>query len=485
MKRELKELLSEIPYLAMNGKDEQLVTGIYHDSRAVRPGGLFVAIPGKQTDGHEYISEAIENGARVVFGEIPFSEVEPGPETYVRVRDSRKSLSRISHVFYGKPTKKLFVAGITGTNGKTTTAHLTAHLLGKYTDSITTLTRSDSNPEKEPVTTPEAPVIHEIAHEDLHQGVKNLVMEVSSHGLSMDRVSQVDFDCGVFTNLTRDHLDFYESMKDYAAEKLKLFSYLSEDSTAIVNSDEELSTKIGQKTEADVLKYGIREPAEIVAEKINKSTRGVEFRINSPWGTETVKLSFPGLYNVYNALAAVSVGLTRGKDFSRIIRRLETAERLSGRLEEINLNNGSDVYIDFAHNPGALESTLKELQDHYDKVLLVFGCGGMSDRGKRPEMGEVATVYADRFFLTDDNPKKEDRHKILREIEQGVGTTADYESIPNRKTAIETAIEELTRDSCLLVAGKGHESYQIVSGNLIEYNDTEFVKETAKEKGLI
>ena len=485
MKKKFDQILSELTYLSATGKSNLEVTGVFYDSRNARPGSIFVAIPGSYADGHEFIPQAIENGARVVVGERPYRKIEGSPEYYLRVEDARKTLAQISHLFYDRPTEELFVVGITGTNGKTTTAHLTRLVLGDGTDLISTLTHSESPPEEEPVTTPEAPEIHETARKDVEKGERNLVLEVSSHGLSLERVSWVDFDCGVFTNLTRDHLDFYDSMEEYAGEKMKLFSYLSGDDTAIINKDEEFSKKIADETDADLLGYGIEEITDVYADEIERRKNGVSFKLNSPWGSAQVGLKLPGLYNVYNALAAVSVGLVRGVSLTDAVTSIEGAKRLSGRLEKLELNNGSDVYIDFAHNPGALERSLLELQAYYERVLLVFGCGGTSDRGKRPEMGEVAARHADRFFITDDNPKGEDRSRILQDIERGVREGANYAIIPERKDAIEAAIDELTPGSCLLVAGKGHEQYQIVSGEWIEYNDREYVEKLAGEKSLL
>ncbi|MBS3787060.1 UDP-N-acetylmuramoyl-L-alanyl-D-glutamate--2,6-diaminopimelate ligase [Candidatus Bipolaricaulota bacterium] len=485
MEKNLSELLADIKYRSLHGPEDQTLSGIYYDSRAVKERGAFVAIPGNYTDGHKYIPQAVKSGAKVVFGEIPRSEINGNPQTYVRVNDSRMILARASHLFFDRPTKELFVVGITGTNGKTTTAHLAGNVLGGDTDLVTTLTHSESLSEEEPVTTPEAPLIHEIARNNLNKGVNNFVLEVSSHGLSLKRVACVDFNCGVFTNLTRDHLDFYESLEEYADEKIKLFTKLTEEDNAIINADEDFSERITAETKAKITKYGINQDSEVIAEDITNTKFGTTFRLNSPWGAETIALNFPGRYNVYNALAAASVGLTKGVELSLIVERLEAAERLPGRLNKLELNNGSDVYVDFAHNPGALEKVLLELEDHYERVLLVFGCGGMSDRGKRPKMGKVATEYADRFFITDDNPKGENRIRILEEIERGVGKGAHYEVIPERKSAIETAMDELTPESCLLVAGKGHERYQIVSGEWVEYNDRDYVEKLASKKSLI
>ena len=485
MKKNLNELLSKLSCIAVTGNRDQKVTGVHYDSRSVEPGGAFVAIHGHYSDGHKFIPQAVKNGAGVVFGEFPPLEIEGSPEAYVQVEDSRRLLAKISHLFFGKPTEKLFVVGITGTNGKTTTAHLASLVLGKNTDLVTTLTHAGSLPEKEPVTTPESPEIQDIARTDLNKGIDNLVLEVSSHGLSLNRVDYVDFDCGVFTNLTRDHLDFYETMEEYANEKIKLFSRLSKEDHAIVNADEKLTNRIVQKTRGKVLKYGIEKTSDVLAEGISKKKNRTSFQLKSPWGTATVDLNLPGIYNVYNALAAASVGLIKGVGLASVVNGLRSADRLSGRLEKVELKNGADVYVDFAHNPGALKETLMELRDHYKKVLLVFGCGGMSDRGKRPEMGKIATKYADRFFITDDNPKGENRNRIMEEIERGVRKGADYEVIPQRKSAIERAMKELTSGSCLLVAGKGHETHQIVSDKWIEYNDRDFVERLAREKSLI
>ena len=485
MEKNLNELLPKLSYIAITGNREQKVTGVYYDSRSVEPGGAFIAIHGHYADGHEFIPQAVKNGAGVVFGELSPPEIEGSPEAYVQVEDSRKILAKISHLFFDKPTEELFVVGITGTNGKTTTAHLAGLVLGENTDLVTTLTHSGSLPEKEPVTTPEAPEIQEIARTDLNKGIENLVLEVSSHGLSLNRVDYVDFNCAVFTNLTRDHLDFYDTMEEYANEKIKLFSRLSTEDHVIVNADEELTNRIVHKTRGNILKYGIEKTSDVLAEGISKKKNRTSFQLKSPWGTATVDLTLPGLYNVYNALAAASVALIKGVDLASVVNGLQSADRLSGRLEKVELKNGADVYVDFAHNPGALKETLLELRGHYKKVLLVFGCGGMSDRGKRPKMGEIATKYADRFFITDDNPKGENRKSILDEIERGVSKGANYEVIPERKSAIERAMKELTSESCLLVAGKGHETYQIVSGKWIDYNDKDFVERLARKKSLI
>ncbi len=486
MEKKLGKLLKEIPYLEVRGSRRRTIGGISHDSRSVEPGDAFVAIPGLRANGHDFIPEALENGARAIFGERNYSELEGRPSSYIQVEDSRKTIARISHHFFEEPTEQLYVVGITGTNGKTTTAHLTKLVLGDAeTETVSTLTGTDLSQPKDPVTTPEAPEIHRRARTALKEGKSNLVLEVSSHGLSLKRVDSVDFDCAVFTNISRDHLDYHGSMEAYGEEKLKLFHFLSDRGTAVVNSDQNFSSRIIKETSGDVVTYGLHGDPDVVAEEVEKSTAGVRFGLRSPWGSAPVKLNYLGQYNVYNALAAASVGFVRGRGPSDIAAGLGGAEPLTGRMDKIRLNNGSVVYVDFAHNPDALKRSLSELEEHYESVLLVFGCGGESDRGKRPKMGKIAVEYSDKAFITDDNPKRENRMEILREIEAGVQTEGVYTVIPERKDAIETAFDELTPGSCLLIAGKGHERHQVVGKKWIEYNDRDFVEKLARRKSLL
>jgi len=486
MKKKLGQILSETDYLSLSGERDRSITGITHDSRSVKPGNAFVAVDGARADGHDFIGKALENGARAVFGEKSRSQLSVKPDTYVRVADSREFLSRISHIFYGKPTEDLYVVGITGTNGKTTTAHFTNLILGESDSGIiSTITNKDSPDAEGPVTTPEAPEINRMANETRKTGRRNLILEVSSHSLSLKRVSSVEFDCGVFTNLTRDHLDYHESMEEYGKEKLKLFKALSEEDTGILNSDDGFSETIADVTRAEVIKYGLEGSPDVFAAEISQSRREIHFTLHSPWGKARVELGFPGRYNVYNALAAATVGLVNGKELESVVADLSRAGELPGRMERIELNTGNDVYVDFAHNPGALERALKDLKRIYESVFVVFGCGGESDRGKRPEMGKIASELADSAFITDDNPKKEDRMKILEEIESGITTKDNYEIIPDRKEAIEAALEKITGEGCLLIAGKGHEQHQIVSGEWLDYSDADFVKKLAREKSLL
>jgi len=486
MKNIFNDLIKELDYERFYGKSNPTLTGITHDSRNVQAGDLFVAVEGRSFDGHNYVKNAVEAGAATVIGEKSYDSVESIAVPYIKVNDSRQALSWISHEFYDKPTSELFTVGVTGTNGKTTTAHLIKQALGSnQTDTISTITNRDVAGNPEPVTTPEAPLIHKVARSARSEGKKNFVLEVSSHGLAMRRVSAVDFDVGVFTNITRDHLDYHETMEEYKSKKGLLFSYLTPDGTAVLNGDQEFSEELENSTAAEPVKYGIGNNSDVVANNVRINTSGISFEVKSPWGNSELNLSLFGEYNVYNSLAAITVGLVKELKLSEIMEKLAGAGPLSGRMEKLELSNGADVYVDFAHNSGALEEVLSELKQLYDTVSVVFGCGGESDRGKRPEMGRVAEEYADRIYITDDNPKKEDRREILNEIVSGIQNRTRCSTIPDRKKAIESAVDKLNSGESLLVAGKGHERYQVVEDEWIEYNDMEYLQGLCRKKGLI
>ncbi len=486
MKMNLDELIKELDHERVYGQTELVLSGITHDSRNVKGGDLFIAVEGENFDGHDYVKNAAKAGAAAVIGEKSYSSVESLSVPYVKVSNSRRALSSASHKFYGAPTSNLFTVGVTGTNGKTTTVHLINKVFGKgESETISTITNLDQPGNPEPVTTPEAPRIHEAAASTRARGKENLVLEVSSHGLSMGRVSAVDFDVGVFTNITRDHLDYHETMEEYKNKKSLLFSYLTPDGTAVLNGDQEFSEELESITEAKPIRYGLGDDSDVTARKVQVNTSGLSFDVRSPWGNSRVDLNLFGKYNVYNSLAAITVGLVKGVKLAKITERLAGAGPLSGRMEKLELANGADVYVDFAHNSGALENALSGLKRLYDTVSVVFGCGGESDRGKRPEMGSVAEEYADRVYITDDNPKKEDRWEILNEIAEGIEDSSLLSIIPDRKKAIESAVEKLNSGESLLVAGKGHERYQVVGGQWIEYNDMEYLRDLCREKGLI
>lgn len=486
MKKKLTSLLEVLDYEKVYGEVNLIVTGISHDTRDVENSDLFFALEGEKFDGHDYVKNAVEGGAAGVIGEKSYGLVDSVSVPYVKVRNSRKALSRISSEFYDKPTPDLFTVGVTGTNGKTTTTHLIKKILGdSETGVISTITNREVPGRPEPVTTPEAPQIQEAADRARSKGKDNFVLEVSSHGLAMGRVSKVDFDVGVFTNITRDHLDYHDSMEEYKSRKSLLFSYLGPGDTAILNGDQEFSEELKSTTEARTVRYGLGSSSDVVAVNLRMNISGISFEVRSPWGKTEVDLNLFGKYNVYNSLAAITVGLIKGLELSDISEKLAEVGPLPGRMQKLELSNGAEVYVDFAHNSGALEKALSGLRQLYNTVSVVFGCGGESDKGKRPEMGGVAEEYADKIYITDDNPKKENRKEILDEIASGIEDSSIYSVIPTRKEAIESAVDQLGSGESLLVTGKGHERYQVVGEEWIEYNDMEYLDKLCREKGLI
>ena len=437
-----------------------------------------MALSGRKHDGHQYIEEATKRGAIAVLGEKDPAELDEAPTTYIQVDNSRKALSEISDLFFEKPTENLYSVGVTGTNGKTTTAHLAYQILGSQnTELISTLSSLLRTGVKGPVTTPEAPPIHRQAFRAREEGKQNLVMETSSHALSFSRVDHVRFDCGVFTNLSRDHLDYHQSMRDYQNAKLRLFRSIPEKGWVVLNADEPFESDIRAVVNANILTYGIREEADVQATVQECDNHRSKFIVSYGGNQEVVETELFGRFNIYNSLAAYAVGLVAGISRVNIHSRLESAESVPGRMETLSLPSGGDVVIDFAHNPGALGKVLDLLSEHYRRVLVVFGCGGESDKGKRPAMGEVAERSASYSYLTNDNPKGEDPHAILRDIAEGFTCEDSYEIIPQRKEAIKKGAERLEPGEVLLIAGKGHESYQIIGDKWIEYNDKQFVKE--------
>ncbi|MFP3952507.1 MAG: UDP-N-acetylmuramoyl-L-alanyl-D-glutamate--2,6-diaminopimelate ligase [Candidatus Acetothermia bacterium] len=477
-KKVFEELLSAVDYLEVVNRDECKVSGISYDSRDVGPGQAFVAIRGKNFDGHDFIKEAYDRGARAVFGEKKLGREVDLPGPYVRVKNSRKALAALSSIFYEDPTANLFVVGVTGTNGKTTTVHLIRVALGENsTNVISTIGPAGVNSPKEPVTTPESPDVHREAFRTLADGRRNFIVEVSSHGLAMERVGSVDFDVGVFTNLTRDHLDFHGTMEDYGQAKLKLFRDLSRDGLALVNGDDDFSPEVIRATRARTITFGLDSSSDVYGDRVKRTRDGIVFDAHTPWGDGRFSLNYFGLYNAYNALSAIAIGLVNGRTMGELEDTLSNSRFLPGRMERLSTENGADVYIDFAHNPGGLRESLSELNHLYSSVSVIFGCGGQSDRGKRPEMGEIAVSLADNAIITTDNPKSEDPRRIIDEIEEGIPPGLPYQVIVDRKKAIRTGLEDLSPGEALLIAGKGHERYQIFEDEVVEYSDLEFVKE--------
>ncbi|MFO7152635.1 MAG: UDP-N-acetylmuramoyl-L-alanyl-D-glutamate--2,6-diaminopimelate ligase [Bacillota bacterium] len=477
----LLENLSEI--LSVKGPKDIDIKSIAYDSRKVEKGSLFVAIPGFKLDGHDFIGEAIEKGAVAVIGE---KDVDLKDDVlYVRVKDSRKALSEASSTFFGRPSEKMKVIGVTGTNGKTTTTYLIKAILdeaGFPTGVIGTVgIRMKDRLLPSERTTPESLELNRIFAEMQREGVEYVSMEVSSHSLKLHRVDSVRFEVGVFTNLTQDHLDFHENFEDYYSSKKKLF-YLSR--KAAINADDPSGRRLCRELDIPLLTYGIEEKADVKAENVKIDSNGVSFDVVYNGERKTVVYRVPGRFSVYNSLAAITAGLLLGIDLDTMAKALEKVKGVPGRFEPVDEGQDFTVIVDYAHTPDGLENVLNTIKSFAKgKIITVFGAGGDRDRTKRPLMGKVVARYSDYFIITSDNPRSEDPEAIIRDIEEGLDETSKYEKIVDRRAAIERAIEMASAGDVVLIAGKGHENYQIVKDKVLPFDDREVAREFLREKG--
>ncbi len=482
MKRSLAELAEGSDVAVKREWQRIQISGISEDSRCIQPGDLFVAIKGYVDDGHRYIDEAVARGASAVLVEEQEESLTHSCTVpFVPVNDTRSALAQLAATFWGHPTKDLFTVGVTGTNGKTTVCHLVAHLLGESeTALISTVANEARN--LRAVTTPSSPIIQEIARDALTAGQKCLVVEVSSAGLVLHRVDAIDFDIAVFTGLTHDHLDFHQDWESYLEAKLLLFRGLKPESWAIVNEDDSAAKQFAGATQGKTFSYAICRDADLRAADARYQLQETTFSLRSEGEEVPIRLRLPGEHNVRNALAAASVGIVKGLSLTAIAERLASAQRVEGRYQLFRVRNGATVIVDFAHSPDPLERMLRSLRPFYKRIICVFGCSGESDREKRPLMGEISGRLADLTVLTTDNPKTENPERIIDEIEPELKLTGGrYERIVDRREAIRQAVGLARPGDVVLLAGKGHETYQIVGHEFVPYSDAEVLR----EEGLV
>lgn len=479
----LEQLRQRLPQARVDGDTEREISAIEIDSRAVVPGALFVALRGTQTDGHRYVGQAVANGAVAVVVEDPLPNVPPDV-TVVRVANAHRALSALAAAFYGDPSQALDVVGITGTNGKTTTAHLVAAIcnaanlpcgiLGTVGAEFRSQHRRLEN------TTPLPPVLQKLLAEMRDEGARAVAMEVSSHALALARVDDIRFRIAVLTNVARDHLDFHQTFEAYASAKRRLFSLAP---VCVLNADDAYGARWARELQLEghrVVTYGIGTDAAIVPKEIVVEADRTQFSLDG----RRFELQFPGRFNVWNAAAAIGVARFLGIDDAVSARGLGSVERVAGRMERL-MGGGIAVIVDYAHTPDALEKALSSLRETAPQAIaVVFGCGGDRDRGKRPEMGAVAARLADRIYVTNDNPRTEDPLAIANAIVAGVGNRAHIIEL-DRRRAIERAIAESNRGDVVLIAGKGHETYQIVGNRVLPFDDVAVARETLASRGVL
>lgn len=450
------------------------VTGISDDSRLVQPGDLYCAIRGHNEDGHRYLSDAARAGATAALVEAP----EEGLElTQIEVTDSRRAAAIAAQVVFGNPTRDMMLVGVTGTNGKTTTALLARHVLSQEepTAALGTLgaiaPAGDLSPTE--LTTPGPVAFARILADLKATGARRIVLEVSSHALTQHRVDGVEFDVAVFTNLSRDHLDYHTDFEDYSSAKSRLAGLVKRDGHLIVNADEPAWRALSSP--ARITRFGLEADAEYRAFDIRHTPRGSEWTLATPEGEAAVKLPLLGDFNISNALAAAAIGGVFGLDASDLAAALTSAPPVPGRLEV--LSHEPLVIRDYAHSPAALRSVLATTRKLADgRLIVVFGCGGERDRGKRPLMGQAAAEGADYSIVTSDNPRRENSAAIIAEILPGMGD-ADLETIEDRRAAIARALQMAGKDDLVLLAGKGHETYQIVGDEKLPFDEAVIVAE--------
>ncbi len=478
----LKTLLTKTAVEEVRGSTEREITGIVYDSRRVVAGSLFFAVRGEKLVGTEFIYQAIERGAEAVISDV---DLPAQRITVVRVADTRRALADLSCAFYKHPASRLKLVGITGTNGKTTTAYLVKHLLEEASlrTGLLGTVRYEIGDRILPAarTTPEAPEINDLLQQTLNAGGKAAVMEVSSHALSQARVRGLEFDVAVFTNLTQDHLDYHRTLQSYFEAKALLFLQLTEQSrkkgVAVINLDqshgEQLIARFGQ--EIKVITYGFGVGADFRASNLKTESGLTTFQLDAEGKSYLVRLPLIGRFNISNALAALAAASGLGIPLRNSVKALASAPQVPGRLQAVPIKRQYQIFVDYAHTDDALLNVLRTLRElSPNRLIVVFGCGGDRDRAKRPKMGAVASEYADYSIVTSDNPRKENPETIIAEITQAMHP-GKYEAVMDRAEAIYRAVSLAQPRDIILIAGKGHETNQEFADHIIPFDDVEVV----------
>lgn len=458
------------------------VTGIFYDSRKVTQDSIFVAIKGFKTDGHNFIDEVIKKNpaAIIIENEEILSEQASKSSNcvFVTVTDSRKVLAELSNIYFNNPSSKLRLIGVTGTNGKTTTTYILKTIfenVGKKTGVIGTIGNmiGDEVIDTE-MTTPEAPELNNLLNKMVLSECNTVAMEVSSHSLALDRVDNLKYDVAIFTNLTNDHLDFHKTMDDYLASKKILFDNLSEESFCIYNSDDPNFEKLIKDTKANKISYGTNADSDFIISEISFDLVGTSFKLRNQSSVYEIKTSLIGSFNAYNIAAAFIAALKCGIAAENIIDGIAKTPHVPGRFEVIHFNS-KKIIIDYSHTPDSLDkalTTIRQIISNDFRLFTVMGCGGDRDKTKRPIMGKIASLLSDQVIITNDNPRTENEDQIIEDIKSGI-LIGNYVVIKNRAEAIHYAINESPDGAVVLIAGKGHENYQIIGKDKFYFSDKE------------
>lgn len=479
----LQYLLEDVPKINVIGNTNMKINKIEYDSKKITTGDVFVAIKGYEDDGNNYIDEAINNGALAVVLENGI-KIDETKVTLIYVENIRIALSLLASKYYDEPAKKLKLIGVTGTKGKTTTAHMIRDILlasGKKAGMIGTIyiTYGSVVIESER-TSPESLELHKLFKDMVDNDIEYVVMEVSSHALELNRVYGLKYIISVFTNLSEEHLDFHKDMDSYLKAKAKLFAISD---FALINGDDIYSNELLKMISCKTAKFGLDNEVNLTAADIRVNNSYTEFKMYINKMLETIRVNIPGRFTVYNALAAIGVCSMLGCQMDAVLQAL-AAVKVEGRSEVVNVEKTFTVVVDYAHNPSSLEAILSNTKKHAKgRIICVFGCGGNRDTTKRSVMGEIAGRLANFTVITTDNPRNEQPSAIMSQIEEGMKKTNGlYKVIENRKEAIRFAMRIAWKNDVIIIAGKGHETYQILKNNKkIHFDDREIAREIAKE----
>lgn len=477
----VSELLYGIRLRQTAGAMDRVPTSITQDSRRVQPGGLFVAVPGTQVDGHAYIGKALELGAAVIVCEHLPESFDEYEATYIVVEDAADALGRLADAFYDHPSRKFTLVGVTGTNGKTTVATLLYQLfsgLGYTCGLVSTVeNRIGDQVIASTHTTPDPVALNKLLATMAEQRCTHVFMEVSSHSVVQRRIAGLHFDGGIFTNITHDHLDFHKTFANYIAAKKRFFDELPVSAFALTNGDEKRGKVMVQNTAARIRTYALQAPADYKGRFLSATIQGNELDVNGM----AVWLSLPGRFNAYNGLAVYGAALELGEQPQEVLQVLSALRGAAGRFETFRRADGTTAIVDYAHTPDALKNvleTIADLRQGNERILTLVGCGGDRDTTKRPEMGAIAAKLSDKVILTSDNPRSEDPATIIDQMAEGVPISSRKKIVRevDRRTAIEKAVAMAQPGDIILIAGKGHETYQEIAGVKHSFDDREEVR---------
>lgn len=481
----LKDVLKELKYNILNGNIDVEIENIQYDSRNIKRGDIFFAIQGYSTDGHKFIESSIEKGAKVVVFDNEFKNQDKYKDiTFIKVNNSRKALAVAASNYYGNPKEKLKLIGVTGTNGKTTSTFMIKSILEEAGFKVGVMgTISNYIGDKKihtERTTPESLEIHKLFKDMVECGVDYCVMEVSSHSLYLDRVYGIKFDEAIFTNLTQDHLDFHKSFENYYNSKLILFK---NSINSVINIDDKYGERVLKDAGGKTFTYSIKNHSDLKAENVELHSRGVNFTVDFKGNKEKINIHIPGEYNVSNALGSILACINEKISLRIIKKGLEKLLGVPGRCELVTreYNLEYDIIVDYAHTPDGLDNVLRTARDFTKGNLIsVYGCGGDRDKTKRPIMGKIGTELSDFAIITSDNPRTEDPFGIIDDIVEGINKD-NYTIVENRREAIKKAMTMAKKHDVIVIAGKGHEDYQILKDKTIHFDEREVIKEIIEE----